>query len=257
MTIGRRQFNRGLVAGLSAGLVRAAPARPKLMVLLVVEQLRADLMETLAPQFVQGGFRRLLARAAQFPDCRHLASTFSSTALSTLATGAWPDQHGMVAENWFSRASNSVVPASSEMLLAGTLCAQIAAAAPHTRSFVIARNATQAGLFAGNSGTRQFFRNPRGQYATLGEPPAWMVQFNAARGLETAYNTRWFALDARPGAPPLRTLTYDPARAGEFLNLYLGSPFAQADPRIPKRRQRKFIMCSSGWVPGVQSEMDG
>jgi arylsulfatase A-like enzyme len=35
------------------------------------------------------------------------------------------------------------------------------------------------------------------------------------------------ALGARPGAPPLRTLEFDPARPREFLALYQASPFGQ------------------------------
>jgi hypothetical protein len=101
------------------------------------------------------------------------------------------------------------------------------AADPKNRAFVIGMNASQTAMFAGTPKARQYWRNPRGQFTTLGDPPAWLTQFNAAKSIENSYNARWSALDARAGAPPLRTLTYDPDHPQEFLNLYQGSPFGQ------------------------------
>ena len=85
----------------------------------------------------------------------------------------------------------------------------------------------QAGLFAGQSAASQFWLNPRGQFTTLGEPPEWLAQFNAMNPVENRHNGKWSAVGARPGAPPLRTLTYDPDHPREFLNLYKASPLSQ------------------------------
>ena len=165
-------------------------------------------------------------KGAQFPNCRNLASTFSASSLATLATGTWPALHGIVADSWYDRAANTVVPASAEGLLATTLAAQIASDTKN-RTFVIGMTSGQTAMFAGTPKARQFWRSPRGQLATLGEPPSWLVQLNASKSIENSYNQKWMALDARSGAPPLRTLTYDPERPQEFLTLYQGSPFGQ------------------------------
>src|SRR5437773_1917067 len=224
MGICRRDFAKCLVAGLAPEIIRAAIARPKLLVLVLLEQIRADAIDGLLPQIGANGFRKLLYQGAHFPDCRHLSSTFTSTALATLGTGAWPSQHGIVADAWFE---NGVInAASAEALLATTLTAQVAAD-PRCRAYVIGMNATQTALFAGTPSARQFFRDPRGQFTTLGDAPGWLVQFNTAKPIETAHNAKWMALDARPGAPPLRTLTYDADHPQEFLNLYQGSPLGQ------------------------------
>ena len=89
-------------------------------------------------------------RGAQFLDCRHLASTFSTSSIATLATGAWPSQHGIVADTWFDRASKTPVRASGEMMLATTLAAQAARAKPRARSYVVALEGWQADLFSGD-----------------------------------------------------------------------------------------------------------
>jgi hypothetical protein len=225
MAMDRRQFHKWMLSAAPLGALQAFQIRPKLLVLVLLEQVRTDVLDSLSPQFTSGGLRKLLFKGAQFADCRHLASTFSPTAVTSLATGAWPNQHGIVADSWYDRGSNTAVPASSEALLAGTLCSEIMSA-HHTRCYVIGTTGPLAALFAGNWRVSQFWRNPRGQFATLGEPPKWLVDFNANKSLDSAHNARWFALDARPGAPPLRTLVYDPDRPAEFLNLYLGSPLA-------------------------------
>jgi hypothetical protein len=227
MSICRRQFLRATAGGLAATTLGRAAARPKLLVLVVLEQLRSELLNSVSSQLITGGLQRVLYRGVHFPDCRNLASTFSSSSIATLATGAWPAQHGIVADSWFDRTAKAPIRASSEMLLATTLAGQ-AARAKYGRSYVVALEQWQAGLFAGESGVSQFWLNPRGQFATLGDPPEWLTEFNALNPIENRHNAKWSSEAARAGAPPLRTLTYDPDHPQEFLALYKASPLSQA-----------------------------
>ncbi|HTS65367.1 MAG TPA: alkaline phosphatase family protein [Candidatus Acidoferrales bacterium] len=223
MDICRRDFTRWMALGTPLAL-RGASNRPKLLVLVLLEQLRGDSLDLVTEQLGQNGLRKLLYKGTHFTDCRHLASTFPSTTVATLATGAWPAQHGIVADSWFE--NGTVATACAEALLATTLTAQIAED-PRCRAYVIGMNSVQTSMFACSPRVRQFFRNGRGQFTTLGEPPAWLVEFDSANSIENAYNTKWMAVDARQGAPPLRTLTYHPERPSEFLTLFNGSPLGQ------------------------------
>jgi hypothetical protein len=198
------------------------------LVLVVLEQIRQDYWDSAANQFRADGLKHILLKGAHFPDCRHLASTFSASTLATLATGAWPAQHGIVADSWYDRAAQGAIPASREALLATTLTAQVAALGEDTRTFVIGMTAAQASLFAGTPKAQQFWMDRRGRFATLGEPPAWLGEFNVQKPLENAHDARWMAVGARTGAPPLRTLTYDPEHPEKFLDLYQASPLGQA-----------------------------
>ena len=226
MRICRRQFG-GIALG---GLVSRAypnPLRPaKLLVLVVLEQFREDYLDAALPRCVLGGIRKLLYRGAHFPDCRHLGSTFSSTTLATLATGAWPSQHGIVAGSWYDMASRKPVSASSEALLATTVCAQAAGAG--NRVYVVGTDLTSAALFAGTRQARVFWIDDNGQFTTLGELPDWLVNYNGAHSVESLHNVKWMAIGGRPGAPPLRTLTYDADRPQEFVALYKASPYCLA-----------------------------
>ena len=190
--------------------------------------MRQDYWDSAATQFGPGGLRRILLKGAHFPDCRHLASSFSASTLATLATGAWPAQHGIVADTWYDRTAGSTVSASQEALRATTLTAQVAAE-ENTRTFVIGMDATQSSLFAGTPKARQFWMDARGQFATLGDTPEWLGEFNSLKPLDNAHNAPWMAIGARPGAPPMRTLTYDAEHPEQFLALFQASPLGQGE----------------------------
>jgi hypothetical protein len=226
MGICRRHFGSLTLGGLAASAFPAPLRPPKLLVLVVLEQIRPEHIDAALPRLGQGGLQKLLYKGAHFPDCRHLASTFPATSLATLATGAWPSQHGIVAGNWFDTVAKKPVAASSEALLATTLCHQAASAG--NRVFVVGTDLSTTSLFAGTPQARLFWIGDNGQFSTLGEPPEWLVSYNSASPVEVAHNTKWMAIGARPGAPPLRTLTYDEQHPQEFLKLYKASPMCQS-----------------------------
>jgi hypothetical protein len=183
------------------------------------------MLSWMAPQFT-GGLRRLWDQGACFPDCRHLASTFPSTTIATLATGAWPAQHGIVADYWYDRSLRKAVRASDEHLMATTLAAQVAAE-DHARVYVCSLDRKEAALYAGSSRARTFWMDSSGQFVAAGEWPDWLTDFNRLKPVENVHNAAWMSLGARPGAPPLRVLKYEAAQPQQFLALYKASPLGQ------------------------------
>jgi len=191
----------------------------------ILELLRPDYLDAAGAQLAPGGLRRILEKGAFYPDCRHLASSFTASSLATLATGAWPAEHGIVADYWYDRAAGRPVRASDEALLATTLLEQIAAA-PRTRAWVVGMDEFATSLFAG-AGPRFFWMDENGRFATRGDEPEWLDAFNVKNSPEAARNARWVALGAKPDAPALRVLNFTPEHPRDFLNLYLASPWAQ------------------------------
>ncbi|MGD0871002.1 MAG: alkaline phosphatase family protein [Bryobacteraceae bacterium] len=226
MGICRREFGACMLGGLAARWLPAASPRTRLIVLVLAENMRADSLDPGNPQFAPGGFRRLLEKGAWFPDCRHLSSTFSACGIANLATGAWPSQHGIVADSWYDRAAGRAVAASDEDLLATTLGAQAVAAG--ARVSVVALTRAHAALFGGTRGARLFFLDERGRFTASGVAPDWLDSYNRSKPPEAARGAAWMAVNAAPDAPPLRTLTFDGERPQEFLWLYKASPFGQA-----------------------------
>ena len=76
------------------------PEGPTLVVLISVDQLRADLLDRYESLFT-GGFRRLLDRGHRFVNGTHdHAKTSTAPGHTTLATGVHPTRHGIVGNEW-------------------------------------------------------------------------------------------------------------------------------------------------------------
>jgi predicted AlkP superfamily pyrophosphatase or phosphodiesterase len=87
----------------------ATPARPKLVVLLVVDQMRGDYVNKFQGQWT-GGLKRLVNEGAWFREAAYpYAATETCVGHSTISTGAFPTMHGMVANAWWDRDSQKMV----------------------------------------------------------------------------------------------------------------------------------------------------
>jgi hypothetical protein len=87
-----------------------ATSRPRLAVLVYVDQLRADYLTRWQTLFGDGGFRRLLDQGAWFQNCHYpYATTLTGPGHASVATGCSPDKHGIVANEWYDRAAGETV----------------------------------------------------------------------------------------------------------------------------------------------------
>jgi predicted AlkP superfamily pyrophosphatase or phosphodiesterase len=94
----------GAVLGLSVPSPAAPPEPPKLIVLIAVDQLRADLITIYRPLFT-GGLARLFREGRHYPNARVAhAPTNSMPGHVTLATGMHPRHHGIVDNDFFETA---------------------------------------------------------------------------------------------------------------------------------------------------------
>ena len=92
----------------------AQTQHPKLVVLLVVDQMRADYVDKFRGQW-SGGLKRLVDegawyRAAAYP----YAATETCVGHSTISTGSFPSTHGMVANQWWDRASQKTTTCTAD-----------------------------------------------------------------------------------------------------------------------------------------------
>lgn len=103
----RRQLRSAialLVFGLCAvaAFASAYNAQPKLVVIVVVDQLRGDLLERYHDDFGEGGFRLLMDRGAWFTSCYYnYTSTKTAPGHSTIGTGTYVLGHGILANEWW------------------------------------------------------------------------------------------------------------------------------------------------------------
>lgn len=80
----------------------AASSAPRLIVLLIIDQFRADYLTRFADRFGPDGFRRLRHEGADLTRCFYpYALTETAAGNATLATGTTPDRHGIVSNGWY------------------------------------------------------------------------------------------------------------------------------------------------------------
>lgn len=76
--------------------------RPKLILQITVDKLRADLPATVYDRLPEGGFKYLYEKGIVYENAHHRhANTETVVGHATLATGADPSEHGMIGNLWF------------------------------------------------------------------------------------------------------------------------------------------------------------
>ncbi len=107
--------------------------RPKLVVVIVIDQFRGDYLERYRDEFAEAGFRMLLDRGAYFSNCNYdYANTRTAPGHSTLFTGAYSNGHGIVSNEWWDQKKHKMVTSVEDenTKLVGVSATQ-AGASPH------------------------------------------------------------------------------------------------------------------------------
>ena len=87
---------------LSSWAAAADFPRPKLVLQITVDQLRGDMPTRYADRLGEGGFRYLIENGVHYANAHYQhANTETIVGHTSLATGALPSAHGMVANVWF------------------------------------------------------------------------------------------------------------------------------------------------------------
>lgn len=105
----------GLLAPAGPAAAQAAPAaaRPRLVVVIAVDQLRADYMDRYRPFFSPGGFNLFLQRGARLAAARYEhATTSTCPGHAVMLTGSYGSVNGIIGNDWYD------VPAGREVYCA-------------------------------------------------------------------------------------------------------------------------------------------
>ncbi len=85
-------------------------ANPKLIVGVIVDQMRFDYLTRFANHYGEGGFRRLIREGF---NCRNnhfsYAETSTAPGHASIYTGSTPSVHGIIGNNWYDKASQQMV----------------------------------------------------------------------------------------------------------------------------------------------------
>jgi hypothetical protein len=103
------------IAAVMGAMLMAAPDRtPKLVVLLMVDQFRADYVDRFQSQWSQG-LKRLMTDGAWFRQASYpYANTVTCAGHASVSTGSVPATHGLILNSWWDRASGTAVTCTAD-----------------------------------------------------------------------------------------------------------------------------------------------
>lgn len=86
--------------------IKVTPAnKPKLIVGIVVDQMRADFIYKYWSKYGKGGFKRLISEGFFFKNTHYnYVPTYTGPGHASIYTGATPAVHGIIANHWFDKA---------------------------------------------------------------------------------------------------------------------------------------------------------
>ena len=220
-----------LLAGLGAGapgkrVEPAGPAAPpgkvRLAVMIVVDQLRGDLLVRWDRLFGARGFHRLEREGAWFQNCYYpYASTITAAGHASLSTGRYPRDHGIVGNDWYDRDSGKTVNAarsldeqtvppqprdpkkkptgsgSPHFLLTPTVADGLKEATKNRARVVALSMKDRSAILPGGKHPNACYwmDSKTGQFVTStyyrAKPHAWVAEFNRERPAERWFGKKW------------------------------------------------------------------
>ncbi|HZM15570.1 MAG TPA: alkaline phosphatase family protein [Candidatus Krumholzibacteria bacterium] len=214
--LGRRLLRRALLFAslLLLFACEAGHEPPRLLVVIVVDQLRADLLRRYDNCFT-GGFRRLLDQGGGSTAAVHdHAITDTAPGHATLATGVHPSRHGIVDNAWCESRDGHVVvvpcvaDSSTRILGAAAIGASprhlqvpgladwLRAAGEHARVVALGGKDRSAILLAGKGrGDVYWFSRAEGRFVTStyyrDDYPEWLERFQHGPWLGFCRDSTW------------------------------------------------------------------
>jgi predicted AlkP superfamily pyrophosphatase or phosphodiesterase len=195
---------------------QSADARPRLILLIVVDQFRYDYLTRFGDLFGPRGIGRLMREGASWTNTNYdHMPTFTAPGHTVLMTGAWPSQTGIIANEWYERETGKRVKSitdDSTLMLGGKaddkgrsprrlLCSTVGdelRLEDNDRSRVIGISAKDrsAILPIGRRGNGAYwFNSDTGNMVSstyyFKQLPEWVNRFNARRMADRWFGVHW------------------------------------------------------------------
>jgi predicted AlkP superfamily pyrophosphatase or phosphodiesterase len=200
----------------STSVSRATPARPRLVLLIAVDQFRYDYIERFGDLFAGNGIRRLLREGASWSDANYdHVPTETAPGHATMLTGAWPSETGIIANDWYDRAENrrvnnvgddsaralgggdGEVASSPRNLLCSTLGDELKLATNNRSRVVGVSQKNRAAILpAGRMADAAYWLSAQtGDFVSstyyFERMPEWVTRFNAERPADKFFGAKW------------------------------------------------------------------
>lgn len=194
------------------------PEKPKLIIKVIVDQFRQDYLFSLRDRFSDGGFKRLLnGGSVCYEASYNFSYAGSAPDLATIATGALPNEHGIIGNYWLERKSRQRILCieddksytinglpkkegfSSANMLASTLGDQLIMSNFKTsKCITVALDKINAILGGDHASSGTYWLNNSGNIVTSSYYatwlPNWLDEFNMKQFAQFYCDSQWETL---------------------------------------------------------------
>ncbi|MDR0711627.1 MAG: alkaline phosphatase family protein [Prevotellaceae bacterium] len=208
--------------------------KPKLIVQVVIGQLRSDYLLHFKNNLDDEGFKTLITEGAFCQNARysHLL-TQTAPGLATIATGAAPSRHGIPSDRWYDRtqkdmqeacfdsratpieSSNDKLKKSPRHLLASTFSDELKLLEKASKVLGVSMLPEEAILLSGhNSNAAYWYDEMSGKFVSssyyMQQLPQWVQEFNKKQFTDAYVNRSWETM-----LPAVKYATYEKNKAPE------------------------------------------
>jgi len=244
-----------------------ASEKPKLIIGIVVSEMRYDYLNRYWDKFSAGGFKRLVDGGTFCKNAHHdYLISESGEGFATIATGAYPDVHGIVSDFWYDRLRDKITNCvaddkvstiggafeqgkySPKSLLTSTLSDQARIAGQFKpKVFSISMDPKAAVLSGGYSANAAYwFDTEKGGWISssyyLDSLPSWVSDFNSKSFSELYLQRLWEPL------LPIISYTESLADDNKYETGFSGNkifPYDLNKMSMVKKNQRSFELLKS------------
>jgi len=192
------------------------PEKPKLVVGIIVEQLRYDQLERFRNRLGQNGIRRMLNEGTSYQDASfQYMLTQSGPGHATIATGTEPAWHGITSDSWYLPLRNEIINSTGDQnvdpaggtpeagkhspvnLQASTFTDELKMVSGGKAKVFSAGLKEQPVILSGghSADAAYWFDNSTGSWISstwyIDSLPAWVNDFNAMKYPEAFLNSKW------------------------------------------------------------------
>jgi len=195
------------------------PDKPRLVIGIIVEQLRYDQLEKFRDRLSENGIKRLINEGTFFRNASYdYLLTQGAPGYATISTGAEPSYHGITSDNWYLPLKNELIYCTKDIsvnpvggsfeaglhspvnLQASTFSDELRMATKgKSKVFAVGIKEYTSILAAGHAADGAYwFDNTTGSWMSctyyMNELPFWVNDFNSMSFSETYLNSAWSLL---------------------------------------------------------------
>ena len=205
-------YSFGSLAGNAQQPPSTASARPRLVLVVSIDQMRFDYLERFAPLYKQG-FKQVLDKGAVFTNAKYRhASSETGPGHSVLLTGSHPSHSGIVANEWWDSYLGKIVnviddpvqgtvggkgrASSPANMLTFTVGDVLKSRSPKSHIVGVGLKDRSAILLGGRRADAAYwFENAGGNFVSstyyMDAAPAWLADWNSKRSVDRFAGQVW------------------------------------------------------------------